>query len=125
MNRRSTSPRLSLVLVLALVCTSPAPASFAQGRSGSQRRVTASRPRPEIARMLREVDARNIERTLRELVSFGTRNTLSLQDYPARGERSDRDWFYREKQSYSRDSAEHFKLELQIYYPPEVQLQCR
>ncbi|PYS83140.1 MAG: aminopeptidase [Acidobacteria bacterium] len=123
MNRRSTSPRLSLVLVLALVCTSPAPASFAQGRSGSQRRVTASRPRPEIARMLREVDARNIERTIRELVSFGTRNTLSSQDDPARGIGAARDWIYREMQRYSRDSGGRLKVELQTYEQPAGRFQ--
>src|SRR5437764_12945062 len=39
---------------------------------------------PEIARMIAEIDARNIERTIRKLVSFGTRNTLSAQDDPRR-----------------------------------------
>ncbi len=39
---------------------------------------------PEIARIVSEIEARNIERTIRTLVSFGTRNTLSAQDDPKR-----------------------------------------
>ncbi len=46
--------------------------------------------------MLAEIDARNIERTIRKLVSFGTRNTLSEQDNPARGIGAARDWIYNE-----------------------------
>ena len=40
---------------------------------------------PEIAKMVKEVSAKNIEATIRKLVSFGTRNTLSEQDNPTRG----------------------------------------
>jgi len=46
--------------------------------------------------MLAEIDARNIERTIRKLVSFGTRNTLSVQDDPNRGIGAARDWLYAE-----------------------------
>ena len=49
-----------------------------------------------IARIVREIDARNIERTIRTLVSFGTRNTLSAQDNPTRGIGAARDWLYSE-----------------------------
>ena len=73
--------------------------------------------------MLREVDARNIERTIRELVSFGTRNTLSSQDDPARGIGAARDWIYREMQRYSRDSGGRLKVELQTYEQPAGRFQ--
>ena len=36
-------------------------------------------PDPEIQKMVREVSAKNIEATIRKLVTFGTRNTLSSQ----------------------------------------------
>ena len=65
--------------------------------------------------MLREIDARNIERTIRKLVSFGTRNTLSAQDDPARGIGAARDWIYQEMQRYSRDSGGRLKVELQTF----------
>ena len=54
--------------------------------------------------MLAEIDARNIERTIRKLVSFGTRNTLSAQDNPTRGIGAARDWLYSEFQSVAQNS---------------------
>jgi len=38
-----------------------------------------------INNIVREIDARNIEATIRKLVSFGTRSTLSEQNDPKRG----------------------------------------
>ena len=43
------------------------------------------KPKPEITKMMKEVSAKNIEATIRKLVTFGTRNTLSEQDNPTRG----------------------------------------
>ena len=40
--------------------------------------------------MLREISAKNVEASIRKLVSFGTRNTLSEQDNPTRGIGADR-----------------------------------
>ena len=64
-----------------------------------QSRVSRSTPvgrNPQITRLVREIDARNIERTIRQLVSFGTRNTLSAQDNPNRGVGAARDWLFSE-----------------------------
>src|ERR1043165_1181201 len=118
-------PPLALLLWFALVCTSFAPGSLAQraprGRaargatSEAGQRGLPNGTRPEIARMLRESDARNIERTIRKLVSFGTRNTLSTQDDPARGIGAARDWIYQEMQTYSRESGGRLKVELQTF----------
>jgi len=49
-----------------------------------------------ISNIVREIDARNIEATIRKLVSFGTRNTLSGQNDPKRGIGAARDWLYAE-----------------------------
>ncbi|MEN3328807.1 MAG: hypothetical protein V7638_3614 [Acidobacteriota bacterium] len=49
-----------------------------------------------ISSIVREIDARNIEATIRKLVSFGTRNTLSEQNDPKRGIGAARDWLYAE-----------------------------
>jgi hypothetical protein len=76
---------------------------FAQGngqatkRTASQtaRTYPASRNR-EIPRFVSDINARNIERTIRKLVSFGTRNTLSTQDDPNRGIGAARDYLYQE-----------------------------
>ncbi len=48
------------------------------------------------ANIVREIDARNVEATIRKLVSFGTRNTLSEQNDPKRGIGAARDWLYAE-----------------------------
>jgi hypothetical protein len=121
---------LAVLLSLSLVCASSAPASRAQRRrapggiattaappvqTGPARGAPPTRTQPEIAAMLREIDARNIERTIRKLVSFGTRSTLSSQDDPARGIGAARDWIYQQMQTYSRDSGGRLKVELQSF----------
>jgi hypothetical protein len=114
MNRRVASFLLSLALVFSLLL----PPRASHARVAAQRRGAlgpASSPRPEIAAMLREIDARNIERTIRKLVSFGTRNTLSSQDDPARGIGAARDWIYQQMQSYNRDSGGRLHVELQTF----------
>src|SRR5690349_16253126 len=66
----------------------------------SQTKPAAHKPAPvrnrAIANIVREIDARNIEATIRKLVSFGTRNTLSEQNDPKRGIGAARDWVYAE-----------------------------
>jgi hypothetical protein len=59
------------------------------------RRTVPARNRA-ISNIVREIDARNIEATIRKLVSFGTRNTLSEQNDPKRGIGAARDWLYAE-----------------------------
>jgi hypothetical protein len=49
----------------------------------AQRRSQAMRGNPDIPKIVAEINARNIEATIRKLVSFGTRNTLSEQNNPA------------------------------------------
>src|ERR1700742_3330736 len=60
-----------------------------------------SHPNADIQKMLKEVSAKNIEATIRKLVSFGTRNTLSEQDNPTRGVGAARDWIFGEFQKIS------------------------
>ena len=59
------------------------------------------KPDPSIIAMSKEVSAKNIEATVRKLVSFGTRNTLSSQTDPKRGVGAARDWIYGEFQRIS------------------------
>ena len=65
--------------------------------------------------MIAEIDARNIERTIRKLVSFGTRNTLSPQDDPQRGIGAARDWLYEEFQKVAQTSGGRMTVEKQSY----------
>src|SRR5215211_6950679 len=77
--------------------------------------VPSARRNPKVARMLAEIDARNIERTIRKLVSFGTRNTLSVQDNPARGIGAARDWLYQEFQKIAAQTGGRMTVEKQSY----------
>jgi hypothetical protein len=65
--------------------------------------------------MLAEIDARNIERTIRKLVSFGTRNTLSAQDDPNRGIGAARDWLYAEFLKAAERSEGRMTVEKQTF----------
>ncbi|MCM3904575.1 MAG: M20/M25/M40 family metallo-hydrolase, partial [Pyrinomonadaceae bacterium] len=69
----------------------------------------------DIARIVQEIDARNIERIIRKLVSFGTRNTLSTQDDPNRGIGAARDWLYSEFLKAAENSGGRMTVEKQAY----------
>lgn len=76
---------------------------------------SAQRLDPEISKIVREIDARNIETTIRKLVSFGTRNTLSDQNNPNRGIGAARDWLFAEFQKAATQSAGRMTVEKQTF----------
>ena len=78
------------------------------------------KPNAEIQKMLREVSAKNIETTIRKLVSFGTRNTLSEQDNPTRGIGAARDYLFGEFQKISRDCGNCLQVEKQTFLQPKA-----
>ncbi len=79
-------------------------------------------PRPpanaEIRKMITEVSAKRIEASIRKLVSFGTRNTLSEQDNPTRGIGAARDWIFGEFQKISADCGNCLAVEKQTFLQP-------
>jgi Zn-dependent M28 family amino/carboxypeptidase len=100
--------RFCFCLIFIFVVTS---AVFAQ---------KAQKPDPEIAKMVKEVSAANIEASIRKLVSFGTRNTLSEQDNPARGIGAARDWIYSEFQKISATCGGCLQVEKQTFLQPKA-----
>jgi hypothetical protein len=70
---------------------------------------------PAIVSIVRQIDARNIERTIRQLVSFGTRNSLSEQNDPKRGIGVARDWLYAEFQKVAETSGGRMTVEKQTF----------
>jgi hypothetical protein len=68
-----------------------------------------------IPQMLHQVDAHHTEKTVRTLVSFGTRNTLSAQDDPKRGIGAARDWLYQQFQDIAKTSDGRMTVELQTF----------
>jgi hypothetical protein len=70
--------------------------------------------------IVREIDARNIERTIRKLVSFGTRNTLSEQNDPNRGIGAARDWLFAEFSKAAGQSGGRMTVEKQSFLQPKA-----
>src|SRR5438067_6554280 len=108
--------------IFALFVTALAPISNAQqNRSARQSRAQnaaappGSKRNPEVARIVAEINASNIESTIRKLVSFGTRNTLSVQDNPTRGIGAARDWLYSEFQKVAENSGGRMTVEKQTF----------
>jgi len=73
------------------------------------------KPNAEIKKMIKEISAKNIESSIRKLVSFGTRNTLSEQDNPERGIGAARDWIFGEMQKISNDCGGCLSVEKQTF----------
>ena len=78
------------------------------------------KPNPEIAQMLKEISSKNIETIIQKLVSFGTRNTLSEQNNPARGIGAARDYLFAEFQKISADCGNCLTVEKQSFLQPKA-----
>ena len=96
--------KFRLLIFVFLLTTFPA---FAQ--------KVKEKPNAEIQKMLKEVSAKNIENSIRRLVSFGTRNTLSAQDDPRHGIGAARDWIYSEFEKISADCGSCLTVEKQTF----------
>src|SRR6185436_10150479 len=75
----------------------------------------------QIPKIVAEINSRNIENTIRKLVSFGTRNTLSQQDDPNRGIGAARDWLYAEFQKAAAQSEGRMTVEKQTFEQAKAQ----
>jgi hypothetical protein len=92
-----------------------------QGKASRSRRpIRPAARNAKIARIVSEIDARNIENTIRKLVSFGTRNTLSDQSDPNRGIGAARDWLYREFLKAVQQSGGRMTVEKQTFEQPKA-----
>lgn len=117
-NARTLLTTLVLITLLACSLSVASPRAHGQGRrrrpssAAQSQTVAANRT---VQSILREIDARNIERSVRRLVSFGTRNTLSVQDNPTRGIGAARDWLYQEFQNIAAQTGGRMTVEKQSY----------
>lgn len=117
MNARSSS--LLLFALLFLVFSATAQTRGARGTPARTQSLTSVRQQ-EIAQIVQEIDARNIERTIRKLVSFGTRNTLSTQSDPNRGIGAARDWLFSEFSKAAEQSGGRMTVEKQTFEQPKA-----
>jgi len=75
-------------------------------------------PDAELRGILAAIDPSRIEATVRKLVSFGTRHTLSSQDDPERGIGAARDCIYDTMSSYAAVSGGRMTVEKQSFVQP-------
>ena len=106
-------------LLLLVVSATAQTRDARKTRSRSSQSVTAARQQ-QISRIVQEIDARNIERTIRKLVSFGTRNTLSSQSDPNRGVGAARDWLFSEFSKATEQSGGRMIVEKQTFEQPKA-----
>ncbi|MFE2042378.1 M28 family metallopeptidase [Streptomyces sp. NPDC059477] len=92
--------------------SSPSPSPTADA---PDRPPTHQPPSRELRTLLGEIDPGRVEATVRKLVSFGTRHTLSSQDDPRRGIGAARDWLLAELRRYATGSGGRMTVALQSY----------
>lgn len=109
-----TIPALFLLVVSATAQT-----RGSRGTPSRRQSVTPVRQQ-QITQIVQEIDARNIERTIRKLVSFGTRNTLSTQTDPNRGIGAARDWLFSEFSKVAEQSGGRMSVEKQTFEQPKA-----
>jgi hypothetical protein len=112
--------KLAIVLFAGVVLISGFGARSEHSMALGQRRSPQARGNPDIPKIVAEIRARNIEATIRKLVSFGTRNTLSDQNNPTRGIGAARDWLYAEFQKAAAQSDGRMTVEKQTFEQPKV-----
>ena len=81
----------------------------------AQKPANTAKPNAQVAAMVKEISAKNIEATIRKLASFGTRNTLSEQTDPNRGVGAARDWLFGEFQKVSTACGGCLQVEKQTF----------
>src|SRR5262249_13208380 len=111
--------------ILLLILSIAPIAQLASGQKGqtpkrSRSTIRASRSNQQIVEIVHQIHPVNIQRTIRKLVTFGTRNTLSEQNDPNRGIGAARDWLYSEFQKAAEQSGGRMKVEKQTFEQPKA-----
>ena len=118
--RRQKSRLFTCYLFVFLICEfSLSPPALSQSKQ-PRRKSAGARRNAEIYRIVAEINPKNIENTIRKLVSFGTRNTLSDQNNPNRGIGAARDWLYAEFQKAATHSEGRMTVEKQTFEQPKA-----
>ncbi|HSK62226.1 MAG TPA: M28 family metallopeptidase [Pyrinomonadaceae bacterium] len=106
-----------VVVSVVVLCLAGSAVAQQSSRSRAPRR---NNNYPAINSIVRQIDARNIERSIRQLAAFGTRNTLSEQNDPKRGIGAARDWLYAEFLKAAESSNGRMTVEKQSYEQPKA-----
>jgi Peptidase family M28 len=118
--RRRNIRLLSYSVFVLLICELGILSTNVLSQTKSQRpKKPGTAVNSQIPKMVAEINPKNIENTIRKLVSFGTRNTLSQQDDPNRGIGAARDWLYAEFQKAAAQSEGRMTVEKQTFEAPK------
>src|SRR5215208_1515619 len=103
----------TLLLLLALSLLYPLSQPNAQNKTqkASAENKTAVKLNPQIQKIVREISASNIEATIKKLVSFHTRHSLSETESDTRGIGAARRWIKSEFERYSSESGGRLQVE--------------
>ncbi|MFJ5543422.1 M20/M25/M40 family metallo-hydrolase [Micromonospora chalcea] len=110
-----TASAAATAAAVANPLTATPAAAATGGPPGPGRPASPQRPGRELTALLREIDRRRIEATVRRLAAFGTRHTLSSQTDPVRGIGAARDWIHAQLSGYAAASGGRMSVELQSY----------
>jgi len=75
---------------------------------------------PQIEKIVAEISPANIEATIRHLVAFKTRHTLSSTTSPDTGIGAARNWIKSEFEKYSRESGGRLVVEFDAFHQPST-----
>jgi acetylornithine deacetylase/succinyl-diaminopimelate desuccinylase-like protein len=106
---------VAFALTTAVIIT-----SICVRNSRAQQAQLSVRPNPQIEKIVSEISPANIEATIRKLVSFGTRHTLSDAESPTRGVGAARRWIREEFDRYSKDSGGRLVVTEDEFMQPPV-----
>ena len=115
----TASRSIAVFTLSVLIISITVQTSGAQTKPVRPSQVSSARQQ-QISQIVQEIDARTIERTIRKLVSFGTRNTLSTQTDPNRGIGAARDWLFSEFSKVAEQSGGRMTVEKQTFEQPKA-----
>ncbi|MFN2529750.1 MAG: M20/M25/M40 family metallo-hydrolase [Pyrinomonadaceae bacterium] len=111
---------LFLLTLAAMASVITVQSSVLSQHTGGQPRAAMRRNRV-ILEITRQIDPKRIESTIRQLVAFGTRSTLSEQNDTKRGIGAARDWLYDEFQKIAGTADGRMTVEKQTFQQPRAQ----
>ena len=110
----------TLVVVLTIALLMSVAGAQNNKKGGAASATPTDKLNPQIQKIVREISAANIEATIRKLVSFGTRHSLSETESDTRGIGAARRWIKSEFERYSRESGGRLQVEFDEFTQPPV-----
>jgi hypothetical protein len=110
----------TLVTLLTFALLLPVAVAQDKHKAGAAKDNPTDKLNPQIQKIVREISAANVEATIRKLVSFGTRHSLSETESATRGIGAARRWIKSEFEHYSRESGGRLQVEFDEFTQPPV-----